>query len=402
MAFELDIPCYAFTLRFQSGGQLIFPMLDPTAWHYQYPLESLAERYRTALQEKVLNQGNYLELLEEYQQGPFLRATLKVPFEEDPRGNRYPAFELEFDYFYQDEPDKCWGIVPVLGVESFSFDLPSLQDQLVRAVRLDFTRNRRLHQLKGLVEALWLEVNDLRQVPIKVKTFSPQELENSDVTDQVQLLDKAAVRMQVQKSVAYFREKELQQLINALKNPFNRNLLVVGPSGVGKTALIQELARQSPAAGIQNPFWETTASRLIKELTLDTGWQDNLVFLCREVKEKGVILFVNNLMELFEIGQYEGNAVSMAEYLLPFISRGEITLISECTNEERANIELKSPNYLSFFQIVQLEEPKPETATLMIRKKVSDLAQTYKVQLEDEAVLEVIRLNKRFTPYAGI
>ena len=402
MAFELDIPFYAFTLRFISGGQILVPMLDQNAWHYQSAMEALSHRYKRAFQKKVLDNGDYIDLLEEYQNGPFLNAQLIVEFEEDKRSSKYPAFQLSFEFFYTSEPENCWGIIPILGVEGFAPSLPELIAQLDKAVKLDFTRKKRLANLQGLVEAIWLEVADLRQVPIHLKTYSPQELEANPQTDQVQLLDKAAIHMQIKQKVVYHRDKELLQLSKALKNPYNRNILVVGQAGVGKTALIQEMTRIAKQEGIQQAFWETTSSRLIKALTLETGWQDNLVYLCRELKEKGVFLFVNNLMELFEIGQYEGNAVSVAEFLLPFISRGEITIISECTNEERANIELKSPNYLSFFQIIQLEEPAPEQAIQIIQQKVKDLSENYQVSLEEEAVLEVIRLNKRYTPYAGV
>ena len=139
---------------------------------------------------------------------------------------------------------------------------------------------------------------------------------------------------------------------------------------------------------------------MIKELTGDTGWQDNLATLCAELTGTKNLLFIRNLLELFEVGQYQGNEVSMAEYLRAYISRGEISIISECSEEERARIELRSPNFLSFFQIIQVAEPKKELEHIVLQK-ANDLAKDKNLQLHEEAIKESIRLHRRFQPYAG-
>ncbi|NJN77986.1 MAG: hypothetical protein HC803_06335 [Saprospiraceae bacterium] len=105
-------------------------------------------------------------------------------------------------------------------------------------------------------------------------------------------------------------------------------------------------------------------------------------------------------MELFEVGQYEGNSVSMAEYLRTFVSRGEVTMISECTEEEFAKIELRSPNFLSLFQIIRLQEPREDLEKIII-EKVNQIANTRNIIIENEAIEETIRLNRRYTPYSG-
>ena len=140
---------------------------------------------------------------------------------------------------------------------------------------------------------------------------------------------------------------------------------------------------------------------MIKELTGNTGWQDGLAILCKELAKTKDVLFVRNFMELFEVGQYEGNSVSMADYMRSFIGRGEVTLISECTEEEMARIELRSPNYLSFFQIIRLEAPRKNLAAIIVQK-VQDLARNRRINIDTEAIRETLRLNRRFTPYAGL
>ncbi len=169
-------------------------------------------------------------------------------------------------------------------------------------------------------------------------------------------------------------------------------------SGVGKTSLVWELVFQKKKHSIRQNIYETTASTLIKELTGNTGWQDSMAYLCRELVTKGDVLFIRNMLELFEVGQYEGNSVSMAEYLRSYLSRGEVSIISECTDEEYAKIELRSPDFLSLFQIIRLQEPK-DLENIIIQKIESVADQ--KFNINHEAIRETVRLNKRYMPYSG-
>ncbi|HFC00634.1 MAG TPA: ATP-dependent Clp protease ATP-binding subunit, partial [Phaeodactylibacter sp.] len=174
----------------------------------------------------------------------------------------------------------------------------------------------------------------------------------------------------------------------------------VGPSGVGKTALVWELSRQMSKRKINGEIWETTASTMIKELTGQTGWQDSLALLCSEMAGQNYFLFIRNLMELFEVGQYEGSNVSMADFLRPYINQGALNLITECTEEELAKIQLRSPNYTDVFQIIKLQEPQEDLEDIIVNK-VLDLAQAGQIKFELQAIKETIRLNRRFSPYAG-
>lgn len=402
MAFRFSIPFYAFRLHFYPGISLLAPLADNTALRLGQPLRLVAGQYAEALQRKVLNRGQLRDLLNEYQRGHFYKGALEVNFDAARDGLSYPAFSLEFPFFFNRQDKGIWGIIPTLGVEAFAEEEQSLAERLEEAIRLDFTRKRRLNAVQDIISAIWFDSVELQQQEIHLEAPAPKELEGIKTQQQEKLLPQVASLLSIQRQVVYGRDTEFDQLVRALKGKFNRNVLLVGPSGCGKTALVWELARQQKKRRIRPQIWETTASTLIKELMRDTGWQENLTQLCQELSANGSILFVRNLMELFEVGKYEGNEVSMADYLRPFISRGEITLISECTEEELAQIELKSPNYLSFFQSVHLKEPEGKELEQIILKKIKDIASVRSIGIEEEAIREVIRLNRRFTPYAGM
>lgn len=400
MPKSITIPFYAVKLHLSTGGELTVPLMDSNALQVNETLPKLAQKYAAAFQQKVLNGGNYGKLMNEYREGDFLKDSVAVTFPKSKDENRFPPFILEFDYLYNTVEAGFWGVVPTLGVEAFSEDLGELKNQIGEAIQLEFTRNRRLTAVHAIVSAIWFEDIELVQKDMNLTIHTPAELENLNEQEKKAWLPQVAEKLDIKRQVMFGREVELQQLSRILKSNFGKNALLVGPTGVGKTVMIWELARQKSKMGIEANIWETTASTLIKELTKNTGWQDNLVFLCKELAKTGDILFVRNLAELFEVGKYEGNAVSMAEYLRPFVSRGEITLVSECTDSELAHIEAQSPNYSSFFQIIRLEEPRDDLEKIIL-EKVKDVAQSRSVNIDNQAITEVVRLNRRFTPYAG-
>ena len=401
MAFKITIPFYAFTLHLQSGSKVTTALSDKQVMRFGQPISVFAGQYAELLQRKILDKGQYRQILEEYRDGDFFKDQLLVEFPAAPNGLSYPAFQLEFDFFFNKREDGFWGVVPTLSLESFASTYPKLQKRLEDAIRLDFVRNQRLQAVQEIVSAIWYPETELKQVELDLQIPSLQTLEQAEEQGTEKLLPQVAKFLEIKNRVVYGRETELDQFARILKGKFGQNVLLVGPSGVGKTALVWELARQMKRRKIKGKIWETTASTLIKELMRDTGWQENFALLCRELTGGSDRLFLRNLMELFEVGKSEGNDVSMAEYLRNYLSRGEVCLLSECTEEELARIQLKTPNYLSLFHIIRLEEPKENLKTI-IQKKVKDIARFQKVQIRLDAIQEVIRLNKRYTPYAGM
>jgi ATP-dependent Clp protease ATP-binding subunit ClpA len=376
-------------------------MMDVEAVRINEALHMLAGKYAEALQQKVLNKGAFQEVLNECVEAAYHQSKISVALSAAKDRISYPNFELEFDYFYNDTQKGFWGIIPALGVEGFATNFARLEDVLQSAVRLEFARKQRLQSVQTIISAIWQEAIELESQQLSLRFPNLKELEALETNNQEDLLPQIAQKIWISAPVVYGQKEILNQLSKALKGQFNRNVLLVGPSGVGKTAMVWEIVRQQQKRKIEGVFWETTASTMIKELTRETGWQDNLAQVCRELSHSQDILFVRNFMELFEVGQYQGNDVSMADYLRPYIGRGEVTLISECSTEEFAQIELRSPNYLSLFHILRIEEPKSELESIII-KKVKDLAKNRTIKIEEEAIRETLRLNRRFTPYAGL
>ena len=400
MSFSISIPFFSVKLHFKTGGTIVTPLMDTKLLALNESTTELSIRFQELFQEKILNIGQYLKMMDFVNEEDLYKASMFVSFDKAKDGFSFPDFEIGFDYFFKKTENGFWGIVPSLGVETYAEEGSNIEESLANAIHVDFIRKKRLSSVQKIISSIWFQDSELLQKEIKFKLPNLNELENVQEELKEKLLQKAAKALRVEHQITFARKQELEQLSRALKTKFSRNIILVGPAGVGKTALVWELARQQKRRKIKGQIWETTASTLIKELTVDSGWEDNMARLCQELSSNEDILFIRNFLELFEVGKYIGNDVSMADFIRSYISRGEISIITECTEEELSRIQLKSPNLTSYFQIIKLEEPKNGLEEIIINK-VNNLAGKRKIKIDKEAIEETIRLNRRFTPYAG-
>jgi ATP-dependent Clp protease ATP-binding subunit ClpA len=140
---------------------------------------------------------------------------------------------------------------------------------------------------------------------------------------------------------------------------------------------------------------------MLQMLTENSGWQYQLGLWCKEAREKEAVIYVGPLYELFEVGQYSGNSISIAEALRDPLQRGEVTLVCEGTEEQLERINRKSPGYTDLFVKIDLGDRKPKEQDEIIHHVINHLAQQKKVSLATGVVQEVITLQRRYSPYSG-
>ncbi len=403
MAYSFSLPFHAFRLRFPAKEDTVLkPLVDSDVVRIGHSFHVLAEQFQKLLQKKVLDKGYAANLMDLARYGDYQKGAIPVEFPAAADGFSFPAFVLDIDYFYTSENGKWWGIAPVSGVEASADSLEMLHKNLSDNIKIYFSRTKRLSAVQGIVSALWFEYVELLQKEIALQSLTPSEVEIVQQEKQKRILAEAGTPLTALRPELFGMEAELDQILRAMRGSFGRSLLLVGPNGAGKSALVAEAVRLWKAAGNPEQVWETTASLLIKELSRETGWQYNLALLCRELTQSGDWLYVRNLMELFEVGRYAGNDVSMGEFLRTYLSRAEIALISECTPEELQFIEALSPDFSSCFSVVKVNPPGEEALETIVGKKIGLIADERKRKMTPEAIREAIRLHRRFNPYSGM
>jgi ATP-dependent Clp protease ATP-binding subunit ClpC len=174
---------------------------------------------------------------------------------------------------------------------------------------------------------------------------------------------------------AYETEPQTAMLAELFKTRQRSGILLVGASGVGKTAAFHELVRQREKFGLsENEFWATGGARLIAGQSGFGMWQERCQKLIEEAKKRRAIIHLGNLIELTEVGKSNASTQGIASFLRPKIARGELVAVVECTPEQLPVLERRDPNLLGAFQQIRIEEPDPKTSLKILEWVAKEFA----------------------------
>ncbi|RPH39522.1 MAG: hypothetical protein EHM91_12260, partial [Planctomycetota bacterium] len=396
MSVSAGLRFYAATLTHLSGDDITAALLEPSVVRIGSSASELAGTFGEAVRKTFLETGAYHDVLR-YAQSLALRklsVPLTIPAAKD--GHLFPAHEMTFEAFAGELPGGgALGFIPALGLEAFVDKPEDLLRRLQEYVRLEFARTKRLTSVRKLLAAGWFESVEVKETVVPAPFYSLAELKELRLGRQRKFLPLVAESLTPARPRTFGLEEPLEQMIRAARGKYARSILLVGPSGVGKSALVEEFARTRAAHADLAPkaVWETTAARMIQKLIGPSGWQEPLDRLCLELRDDGGWLYVRSLADLFEVGQYSGNEVSMAAALRPALERGEVLLITECTEEEVSRLDVRAPGYTSLFTTIRMAPPDDPALDSIVRKRV-EIARP-------DAVTEALRLQRRYSPYSG-
>lgn len=273
--------------------------------------------------------------------------------------------QLQFDYIAWSHGDEAAvGYVPDLGIEVIAEKASSLTSQMAIEIRGALTRRAASTSLRSLAELDTRTDLSIHKTTITVDVPTPKQLaqrqreqdRENDVLPQVATdLNKEIL------PVIHERDSLVEQLVEKLAGRHARSVLLVGDSGVGKTALVHEVVRRRRSLHLANRrFWSTSGARLVAGMSGFGMWQERCQQIIREGKATRAILHFGNLVELLEVGKSISQNQGIASFLRPAISRGELLVIAECTTEQLAVIEKQDPQLLAVFEQLAIEPPNPE------------------------------------------
>lgn len=197
------------------------------------------------------------------------------------------------------------------------------------------------------------------------------------------------------------REAEIDRVIQILSRRSKNNPCLIGEPGVGKTAIVEEIAERIMGGMVP----DTVLGKRVVSLDLSGivagskyrgEFEERIKKVLAEVAKAGnVLLFIDEIHTIIGAGGAEG-AIDASNILKPALARGEVQVIGATTIEEYRKYIEKDAALERRFQPVVVEEPTEEEAISILKGLRGQYESHHHVTITDEAVEAAVRLSARY------
>ena len=197
------------------------------------------------------------------------------------------------------------------------------------------------------------------------------------------------------------RDKELNLVIESLLRKKKSNPLLIGPAGVGKTAIVEELARRITEKAVPYPLLnkkiiELPMGDLVSGTKYRGEFEERLTKIIKEViKNKNIILFIDEIHTMVNAGGAEG-AINAGDILKPYLARGDLKVIGATTTEEYEKFIAKDKALERRFETILIKEPNLEETKNILLELKSSYARHHNIKITEENISDIVSLANRY------
>lgn len=198
------------------------------------------------------------------------------------------------------------------------------------------------------------------------------------------------------------RSKEIERIIQTLSRRTKNNPVLIGESGVGKSAVVEGLALEIANGTVPS----TLRDKIIFSLNLSgvlagTKYRGEFEQRFKEavdyVVERGdIIVFIDEIHNIMGAGATGNGSMDLAEMLKPMLARGEFQIIGATTIDEYTKYIEPDPAMERRFQPILVEAPDEETAVKILKGLRDKFEAHHDVQIRDEAIEAAVKLSERY------
>ncbi|MDY0277096.1 MAG: AAA family ATPase [Acholeplasma sp.] len=198
------------------------------------------------------------------------------------------------------------------------------------------------------------------------------------------------------------RDEEIRRIIKILSRKTKNNPVLIGEPGVGKTAIVEGLARRiiekDVPLGLRDKIvYELDLASLLAGAKYRGEFEERLQAVLKKVKDSDgqIILFIDEIHNIVGAGRADG-AMDASNMLKPLLARGELRCVGATTlNEYREYIE-KDKALERRFQKVMVNEPTVEDTISILRGLKDRFEAHHGVNIADKALIAAATLSNRY------
>lgn len=207
------------------------------------------------------------------------------------------------------------------------------------------------------------------------------------------------------------REEEIELMMETLCRNTKRNPVLIGPAGVGKTAIVEGLANRMVAGAVPTPLKgarivSLQPSVLVAGTETRGDLEKRMQGILKEAEQHSVILFIDEIHTIVGAGGTAGTN-DIGALLKPALARGDVAVIAATTDDEYRRFIEEDTALERRFQPIRINELTPEQTYPVLASLREVLSKKYSVQIDDEVLNWLIQfaqvyMKNRHFPDKGV
>lgn len=197
------------------------------------------------------------------------------------------------------------------------------------------------------------------------------------------------------------REKEIDLITETLLRKNKNNPLLIGDAGVGKSAIVEELARRIKKGDVPNALKNKKIisiemSSLVAGTKYRGEFEEKLNKIIKEVENNPeIILFIDEIHTLSNAGGAEG-AINASDILKPYLARGKIKVIGATTTNEYNKFIAKDKALSRRFDLIKINEPSIDETINILSKIKTSFEHHYNIKISEENIRQIVDLTNKY------
>ena len=281
-----------------------------------------------------------------------------------------------------------------IGTETMLLSILNDKDNMAYKILLELNAN-----MDEMYEDIFKVVSQIEELSREKKNKAKMHNSNNILNQYGTNLNKLASEDKIDTVIG--RENEIERIIQILSRKNKNNPCLIGEPGVGKTAIVEGLAKKI----FEQEVPETLKNKIIFNLDLTSiiagakyrgDFEDRIKKCLNEAKKSDdIILFIDEIHTIVGAGAAEG-AIDAANILKPILARGEIQLIGATTIDEYTKyIEKDAALERRFCPVIVNEPSKAETIQILKGLK-EKYEKHHNVEISDDIIEKCVELSNRY------